>query len=248
MRAERVAFVTGGMGGLGAAISRRLHEAGMMVAVSHTERNDHVATWLTQEREAGRTFHAYEVDVADYDSCQHCAARVLAEFGRVDVLVNNAGITHDATFVKMTKSMWDAVLRTNLDGLFNMTKPFVPGMIDAGFGRIVNIGSVNGERGAYGQANYAAAKAGIHGFTKSLALELARHGITVNTVAPGYLATAMLESVPKEVLDTKILPQIPAGRLGDPDEIAALVAFLCSDAGAFATGAEFDVNGGMYMR
>ncbi|PFH20668.1 acetoacetyl-CoA reductase [Burkholderia lata] len=248
MCADRVAFVTGGMGGLGAAISRRLHAAGMTVAVSHTERNDHIATWLVHEREAGRTFHGFEVDVADYDACQQCAARVLAQFGRVDVLVNNAGITRDASFVKMTKSMWDAVLRTNLDSMFNMTKPFVPGMIEAGFGRIVNIGSVNGSRGAYGQANYAAAKAGIHGFTKALALELARHGVTVNTVSPGYLATAMLDSVPKDVLDTKILPQIPVGRLGNPDEIAALVAWLCSDAGAFATGAEFDVNGGMHMR
>ncbi|MCU9957150.1 MULTISPECIES: acetoacetyl-CoA reductase [Burkholderia] len=248
MCADRVAFVTGGTGGLGAAISRRLHAAGMTVAVSHTEHNDHIATWLAHEREAGRTFHGFEVDVADYDSCQHCAARVLAQFGHVDVLVNNAGITRDASFVKMTKSMWDAVLRTNLDSMFNMTKPFVPGMIEAGFGRIVNVGSVNGSRGAYGQANYAAAKAGIHGFTKSLALELARHGVTVNTVSPGYLATAMVESVPKDVLDTKILPQIPLGRLGNPDEIAALVAWLCSDAGAFATGAEFDVNGGMHMR
>ncbi|VWC60475.1 beta-ketoacyl-ACP reductase [Burkholderia lata] len=248
MCADRVAFVTGGMGDLGAAISRRLHAAGMTVAVSHTERNDHIATWLVHEREAGRTFHGFEVDVADYDACQQCAARVLAQFGRVDVLVNNAGITRDASFVKMTKSMWDAVLRTNLDSMFNMTKPFVPGMIEAGFGRIVNIGSVNGSRGAYGQANYAAAKAGIHGFTKALALELARHGVTVNTVSPGYLATAMLDSVPKDVLDTKILPQIPVGRLGNPDEIAALVAWLCSDAGAFATGAEFDVNGGMHMR
>ncbi|MBU9694030.1 acetoacetyl-CoA reductase [Burkholderia multivorans] len=247
MGAERVAFVTGGTGGLGTAIARRLHDAGITVAVSYMNGDAQLATWIAREREAGRTFHAFEVDVADYDSCQHCAARMLAEFGHVDVLVNNAGITRDATFVKMTKTMWDAVLRTNLDSMFNMTKPFVPGMIAAGFGRIVNIGSVNGSRGAFGQANYAAAKAGIHGFTKALALELARHGITVNTVAPGYLATAMLESVPKEVLDTKILPQIPVGRLGHPDEIAELIAFLCSDAGAFSTGAEFDFNGGMHM-
>ncbi|MGU7785022.1 beta-ketoacyl-ACP reductase [Burkholderia sp. PU8-34] len=248
MRADRVAFVTGGMGGLGAAISRRLHAAGMTVAVSHSERNDHVATWLARERDAGRTFQAFEVDVADFDSCQECGRRVLDKLGRVDVLINNAGITHDATFVKMTKGMWDAVLRTDLDGLFNMTKPFVAGMIERGFGRIVNVGSVNGERGAFGQTNYAAAKAGVHGFTKALALELARHGVTVNTVSPGYLATQMVESVPKEVLETKILPQIPLGRLGQPDEIAALVAFLCSDEGAFATGADFSVNGGMHMR
>ncbi|KVV44048.1 beta-ketoacyl-ACP reductase [Burkholderia ubonensis] len=248
MRDERVAFVTGGMGGLGAAISRRLHAAGMTVAVSHSEHNDHVATWLTRERDAGRIFHAFEVDVADFDSCQRCGKRVIDQFGRVDVLVNNAGITRDATFAKMTKSQWDAVLRTDLDGLFNMTKPFVGGMIERGFGRIVNVGSVNGSRGAHGQTNYAAAKAGVHGFTKALALELAKHGVTVNTVSPGYLATPMVESVPKEVLDAKILPQIPVGRLGQPDEIAALVAFLCSDEGAFATGADFAVNGGMHMK
>ncbi|KVT85819.1 beta-ketoacyl-ACP reductase [Burkholderia ubonensis] len=248
MRDERVAFVTGGMGGLGAAISRRLHAAGMTVAVSHSEHNDHVATWLTRERDAGRIFHAFEVDVADFDSCQRCGKRVIDQLGRVDVLVNNAGITRDATFAKMTKSEWDAVLRTDLDGLFNMTKPFVGGMIERGFGRIVNVGSVNGSRGAYGQTNYAAAKAGVHGFTKALALELAKHGVTVNTVSPGYLATPMVESVPKEVLDAKILPQIPVGRLGQPDEIAALVAFLCSDEGTFATGADFAVNGGMHMK
>ncbi|KVG72022.1 beta-ketoacyl-ACP reductase [Burkholderia ubonensis] len=248
MRADRVAFVTGGMGGLGAAISRRLLAAGLTVAVSHSEGNDHVATWLTRERDAGRIFHAFEVDVADFDSCQRCGKRVIDQFGRVDVLVNNAGITRDATFAKMTKSQWDAVLRTDLDGLFNVTKPFVGGMIERGFGRIVNVGSVNGSRGAYGQTNYAAAKAGVHGFTKALALELAKHGVTVNTVSPGYLATPMIESVPKEVLDAKILPQIPVGRLGQPDEIAALVAFLCSDEGAFATGADFAVNGGMHMR
>ncbi|WP_431825548.1 acetoacetyl-CoA reductase [Burkholderia sp. F1] len=248
MRDERVAFVTGGMGGLGAAISRRLHAAGMTVAVSHSEHNDHVATWLTRERDAGRIFHAFEVDVADFDSCQRCGKRVIDQLGRVDVLVNNAGITRDATFAKMTKAMWDAVLRTDLDGLFNMTKPFVGGMIERGFGRILNVGSVNGSRGAYGQTNYAAAKAGVHGFTKALALELAKHGVTVNTVSPGYLATAMVEAVPKDVLDAKILPQIPVGRLGQPDEIAALVAFLCSDEGAFATGADFAVNGGMHMK
>ncbi|KVG21961.1 acetoacetyl-CoA reductase [Burkholderia ubonensis] len=248
MRADRVAFVTGGMGGLGAAISRRLLAAGLTVAVSHSEGNDHVATWLTRERDAGRIFHAFEVDVADFDSCRRCGKRVIDQFGRVDVLVNNAGITRDATFAKMTKSQWDAVLRTDLDGLFNMTKPFVGGMIERGFGRIVNVGSVNGSRGAYGQTNYAAAKAGVHGFTKALALELAKHGVTVNTVSPGYLATPMVESVPKEVLDAKILPQIPVGRLGQPAEIAALVAFLCSDEGAFATGADFAVNGGMHMK
>lgn len=247
MPVKRVAFITGGMGGLGAAISRRLHDAGMVVAMSHSERNDHVATWLMRERDAGRRFHAYEADVTSFDSCAHCAERVLNEFGSVDILVNNAGITRDSTFTKMNKDDWDTVLRTDLDALFNMTKPVLGGMIAQGFGRVVNIGSVNGERGAFGQTNYAAAKAGIHGFTMSLALEVAKHGVTVNTVSPGYLETAMTAAVPKDVMETRILPQIPVGRLGQPDEVAALIAFLCSDDAGFVTGANFAINGGMHM-
>ena len=248
MAAQRVAFVTGGMGGLGAAISRRLHAAGMVVAMSHSERNDHVATWLTREREAGRRFLAFEADVSSFDSCAQCAERLLAEFGAVDVLINNAGITRDASFAKMTKEDWDTVLRTDLDSMFNMTKPLLPAMVKQRFGRIVNVSSVNGARGAFGQTNYAAAKAGIHGFAMSLALETARHGVTVNTVSPGYLATAMTAAVPQEVMETKILPQIPVGRLGEPDEVAALVAFLCSDDAGFVTGADFAINGGVHMR
>jgi acetoacetyl-CoA reductase len=236
------------MGGLGAAISRRLEDAGMVVAMSHSQRNDHVATWLTREREAGRRFVAYEADVSSFDSCARCAERVLADFGTVDVLVNNAGITRDSSFAKMTKEDWDKVLRTDLDSMFNMTKPLLGGMVKQKFGRIVNVSSVNGARGAFGQTNYAAAKAGIHGFTMSLALETARHGVTVNTVSPGYLATAMTAAVPVDVMEARILPQIPIGRLGQPDEVAALVAFICSDDAGFVTGADFAINGGMHMR
>lgn len=247
MRSERVAFVSGGMGGLGAAISRRLHDAGLSVAVSHSEHNDHVMRWLDGERAAGRTFHAFGVDVGSYDSCEECAQRVLAQFGAVDVLINNAGITRDASFMKLTKREWDEVMHTNLDGAFNLTKQFLAGMVERRLGRVVNISSVNGSRGAFGQTNYAASKAGVHGFTMSLALEVAKHGVTVNTVSPGYLATAMVEAVPQDILEKRILPQIPLGRLGRPEEVAALIAYLCSDDGAFVTGANFAVNGGMHM-
>lgn len=245
---ERIAFVTGGMGGLGSAICRRLHDAGVTVALSHSVANDRTTTWLATEREHGREFHAYEVDVSDFGSSERCAQRVLSELGRIDILVNNAGITRDASFAKMTQADWAAVMRTDLDGLFNMTKPFIGGMVSRGFGRIVNIGSVNGSRGAFGQSNYSAAKSGVHGFTKALALEVAKHGVTVNTVSPGYLATAMVERVPREILESKILPQIPVGRLGKPDEVAALIAFLCSDDAAFVTGADLAINGGMHMQ
>jgi acetoacetyl-CoA reductase len=248
MGSERIAFVSGGMGGLGSAISRRLYDAGMTVVVSHSENNDHVATWAHHEREAGRKFQTFVLDVSNYDSCAECARRVQAEFGGVDVLINDAGITRDASFIKLTKHDWDEVLRTNLDGVFNLTKQFLPHMVERRFGRIVNIGSVNGSRGAFGQTNYAAAKAGMHGFTMSLALEVAKHGVTVNTVSPGYLATAMVQAVPKDILETRILPQIPVGRLGHPDEVASLVAWLCSEDAAFVTGANLAINGGMHMQ
>ena len=173
--------------------------------------------------------------------------KAVAEHGVIDVLVNNAGITRDMTFKKMDKPNWDAVMRTNLDSVFNMTKPVCDGMCDRGWGRIINISSVNGQKGAFGQTNYSAAKAGMHGFTKALALEVARKGVTVNTISPGYIGTKMVMAIPQEVLDSKIIPQIPMARLGKPEEVAGLVAYLSSDEAAFVTGANIAINGGQHM-
>ena len=244
---NRIAVVTGGMGGLGEAISTKLHDAGYTVAVTHSLNNTGVDDWLGKAESQGRKFRAYAVDVADYDSCQRCAARIQAEVGPVDILVNNAGVTRDMTFKKLDKVNWDAVIRTNLDSVFNMTKPLCDDMVARGWGRIINISSVNGSKGAIGQTNYAAAKAGMHGFAKSLALEVARKGVTVNTISPGYLATKMVMAIPQEILDTKVLPQIPAGRLGKPEEVAALVVYLCSDDAGFVTGSNIAINGGQHM-
>ncbi|MFS8979244.1 acetoacetyl-CoA reductase [Cupriavidus necator] len=245
---KRIALVTGGMGGLGEAISLRLHDAGYDVVVTHTPGNPNAHNWLATMEAAGRKFRAYALDVADYDACQATMAKILAEVGQVDILVNNAGITRDMAFKKMDKVNWDAVIRTNLDSVFNVTKPVCEGMVERGWGRIINISSINGSKGAFGQTNYAAAKAGMHGFTKSRALEVARKGVTVNTISPGYLATKMVTAVPQEIMDTKILPQIPVGRLGKPEEVAALVAYLCSEDAAYVTGSNIAINGGQHMQ
>jgi len=247
MPSERTALITGGMGCLGEAIAQALHDAGLRVIVTHSPGRDDVQAWLEAHAAQGRHYLTYEMDVADEASCNACAERVRADGHAVDVLINNAGITRDASFRKMRKVDWDAVMHTNLDSLFNVTKAFVDGMVDRGWGRIVNIASVNGSKGAFGQTNYAASKAGMHGFTKSLALELAAKGVTVNTVSPGYLQTRMVMQVPEEVLKTKVLSQIPLGRLGRTDEVAALIAFVCSDAAAFMTGANLAMNGGQHM-
>ena len=184
----------------------------------------------------------------DFELSKACVQKVSADVGPVDILVNNAGITKDMTFRKMGKADWDAVLKTNLDSVFNMTKQVYDGMMDRGWGRIINVSSVNGSKGAFGQTNYAAAKAGMHGFTKSLALELARKGVTVNTISPGYIGTKMVTAIPKEVLDSKILPQIPISRLGKPEEVAGLIIYLCSEEAAFVTGANIAINGGQHMQ
>lgn len=247
MSTSHTALVTGGTGGLGQAIARALHDRGHTVLVVHSPGNDHVPAWLRAQADDGYTFHAYGADVADEASCLAMAERIRADGHRVDILVNNAGITRDGTFRKMRKPAWDSVLRTNLDSMFNVTHPFVDDMVEAGWGRIVNIASINGSKGQFGQTNYAAAKAGIHGFTKSLALELARKGITVNTVSPGYMDTAMVAAVPRDVLESQIISQIPVGRLGRPEEIGALVAFVCGDLAAFMTGSNLAMNGGQHM-
>ena len=245
--AQRVAVVTGGMGGIGEAICVRLAQAGHRVVATYSPGNTKAAQWVQDMKGRGFEFHAVQVDVTDFDSCQKAVARIQSDVGPIDILVNNAGITRDASFRKMGKPDWDAVLRTNLDSLFNVTKPVCDGMVDRGWGRIINISSINGQKGAFGQTNYSAAKAGMHGFTKALALEVARKGVTVNTVSPGYIGTKMVLAVPKDVMDTKILPQIPVGRIGTPDEVAALVAYLCTDDAAFMTGANLAINGGQHM-
>jgi len=248
MEEKRVALVTGGMGGLGTALCRRLHDAGFAVALTYSPGNPAPAGWLAAQRDDHYHFTAYKLDVTDHDACAATVARLLDAFGRIDVLVNNAGITRDRSLRKMSMDDWRAVLSTNFDSVFNMSKAVIEPMVNGRWGRIVNISSVNANAGAFGQANYAAAKAGMHGFTKALALETARFGITVNTVSPGCLRTKMVSAVPAEIMQTKILPQIPVGRLGEPDEVAALVAYLASEAAGFVTGADIAINGGQHMR
>ena len=247
LTAQRVALVTGGMGGLGEAICIKLARLGYTVVTTYSPNNAKAGEWLETMNKMGYGFRAYPCDVADYDAAAACVAKVVAEIGPIDVLVNNAGITRDMTFKKMTKADWDVVMKTNLDSVFNMTKQVCDGMVDRNWGRIINISSVNGQKGAFGQTNYSAAKAGMHGFTKALALEVAKKGVTVNTISPGYIGTKMVMAIPKDVLDTKIIPQIPTGRLGKPEEVAGLVAYLSSDEAAFVTGANIAINGGQHM-
>jgi len=245
---KRIALVTGGMGGLGEAICVKLAALGYTVVTTYSPANTNAERWLREMRERGYHFHGFPCDVADWDSCVACVKRITDEVGAVDVLVNNAGITRDMTFRKMDRVNWDAVMHTNLDSCFNMTKQVCEGMVDRGWGRVINISSVNGQKGAFGQTNYSAAKAGMHGFTKALSLEVARKGVTVNTISPGYIGTKMVMAIPREVLDSKIIPQIPIGRLGKPEEVAGLVAYLASEEAAFVTGANIAINGGQHMQ
>src|SRR5437868_6325761 len=239
---SRVAVVTGGTRGIGEAISKALKAAGYKVAANYGG-NDAAA----QKFKAATGIAVYKWDVASYDSCVAGLKQVEADLGPVDILVNNAGITRDTTFHRMTPEQWNAVINTNLSSLFNMCRPVIEGMRSRKFGRIINISSINGQKGQFGQTNYSAAKAGELGFTKALAQESARNGITVNAICPGYIATDMVKAMPKDVLEKNILPLVPLGRLGEPEEIARCVVFLASDDAGLITGSTLSANGGQVM-
>lgn len=243
--AKKVAYVTGGMGGIGTAICQRLAKEGMTVIAGCGPSRDY-DRWLGEQKELGFTFYASVGNVADWDSTTSAFKKVLDEHGQVDILVNNAGITRDGVFRKMSLEDWRAVMDTNLNSLFNVTKQVIEGMVERGFGRIINISSVNGQKGQFGQTNYATAKAAIHGFTMSLAQEVANKGVTVNTVSPGYIGTEMVRAIRPDVLE-KIVATIPVKRLGTPEEIGSIVAWIASEDAGFATGADFSLNGGLHM-
>jgi acetoacetyl-CoA reductase len=242
---QKVAYVTGGMGGIGTAICQRLHKEGFKVIAGCGPTRDH-SKWLGEQKAQGYTFYASVGNVAEWESTVTAFTQARAEHGSIDVLVNNAGITRDRMFLKMSREDWDAVISTNLTSMFNVTKQVVGDMVEKGWGRIVNISSVNGEKGQAGQTNYSAAKAGMHGFTMALAQELAAKGVTVNTVSPGYIGTDMVKAIRPDVLE-KIVATIPVKRLGEPSEIASVIAWLASDEGGYSTGADFSVNGGLHM-
>ncbi len=242
---QKIAYVTGGMGGIGTAICQRLHKEGFKVIAGCGPTRDHVK-WIGEQAALGYTFYASVGNVGDWDSTVAAFTKTRAEHGPIDVLVNNAGITKDRMFLKMTREDWDAVIETNLNSMFNVTKQVVADMVEKGWGRIINISSVNGEKGQAGQTNYSAAKAGMHGFTMALAQEMATKGVPVNTVSPGYIGTDMVKSIREDVL-AKIVGTIPVKRLGEPSEIASIIAWLASEEGGYSTGADFSVNGGLHM-
>jgi acetoacetyl-CoA reductase len=243
--AQRIAYVTGGMGGIGTSICQRLSKGGFKVIAGCGPNSPRKDRWIGEQKALGYEFIASEGNVSDWESTKAAFEKVKAEVGRVDVLVNNAGITRDSVFRKMTPEDWKAVIDTNLNSLFNVTKQVIDGMIDNGWGRIINISSVNGQKGQFGQTNYSTAKAGLHGFTMALAQEVASKGVTVNTVSPGYIATDMVKAIREDVLE-KIIGAIPVKRLGTPDEIASICAWIASEDGAFSTGADFSLNGGIH--
>ena len=243
---QKVAYVTGGMGGIGTAICQRLHDDGFKVIAGCGPTRDY-SKWLDEQKALGYTFYASVGNVGDWESTVEAFSKTKAEHGSIDVLVNNAGITRDRMFIKMTPEDWRSVIETNLNSMFNVTKQVVADMVEKGWGRIINISSINGAKGQAGQTNYSAAKAGMHGFSKALAQELASKGVTVNTVSPGYVGTDMVRAIREDVLE-KIVATIPVKRLGEPKEIASMVSWLASNEGGYATGAEFSVNGGQHMQ
>jgi len=242
---QKVAYVTGGMGGIGTAICQRMHQEGFKVIAGCGPTRDH-AKWLAEQSALGYTFYASVGNVGNWDSTVEAFTKTKADHGTIDVLVNNAGITRDRMFLKMSREDWDMVIETNLNSMFNVTKQVVADMVEKGWGRIINISSVNGEKGQAGQTNYSAAKAGMHGFTMALAQELATKGVTVNTVSPGYIGTDMVNAIREDVL-AKIVATVPVKRLGKPSEIASIIAWLASEEGGYSTGADFSVNGGLHM-
>ena len=243
---QKVAYVTGGMGGIGTAICQRLAKDGFKVIAGCGPSRDY-QKWLDEQKALGFTFYASVGNVSDWDSTVEAFAKAKAEHGPIDVLVNNAGITRDRMFLKMTKEDWDAVISTNLTSMFNVTKQVVGDMAERGWGRIVQISSVNGAKGQAGQTNYSAAKAGMHGFTMALAQELATKGVTVNTISPGYIGTDMVRAIRPDVLE-KIVGTVPVKRLGEPSEIASMVSWLAGPESGYATGADFSLNGGLHMQ
>ncbi|MCX7269384.1 MAG: acetoacetyl-CoA reductase [Betaproteobacteria bacterium] len=242
---QKLAYVTGGMGGIGTAICQRLHKMGYKVIAGCGPSRD-FDKWLGEQKAMGYSFYASVGNVADWESTTAAFTKAVEQHGVIDVLVNNAGITRDRMFLKMTPEDWKAVIDTNLNAMFNVTKQVVPGMVDKGWGRIIQISSVNGEKGQSGQTNYSAAKAGMHGFTMALAQEMANKGVTVNTVSPGYIGTDMVKAIKPEILE-KIVATIPVKRLGTPEEIGSIVGWLAGDESGFTTGADFSCNGGLHM-
>jgi acetoacetyl-CoA reductase len=243
---RRVVFVTGGMGGIGTAICRRLASRGHTIVAGCLPEYNRKEEWLHDMRSDGFKAHAAEGDVSEFESCAEMFYNVRAVVGPIDILVNNAGITRDSVFKRMTEGDWNAVINTNLNSVFNVTRQVIDGMVDRGWGRIINISSVNAIKGQFGQTNYSAAKAGMAGFSKALAQEVVKKGVTVNTVSPGYVETDMVLAIRKEIRE-QIIASIPMGRLAKPDEIAAVVAFLASEEAGYITGANISVNGGMHM-
>lgn len=242
---QKVAYVTGGMGGIGTAICQRLHKDGFKVIAGCGPSRDY-RKWLDEQAQLGYTFFASVGNVRDWESTVEAFNQTKAEHGSIDVLVNNAGITRDRMFIKMTPDDWRSVIETNLNSMFNVTKQVVADMVEKGWGRIINISSVNGAKGQAGQTNYSAAKAGMHGFTMALAQEMAAKGVTVNTVSPGYIGTDMVKAIRPDVLE-KIVSGVPVKRLGEPAEIASIISWLASEEGSYSTGADFAVNGGLHM-